>query len=85
MNPYSKLSLATLVLAFVGVWLTSSILARGAQNEVAIQRSDGHPDLSMSAEQLQAICDLVNGIRAFTAIAQTDTETPRDLGAVDVI
>lgn len=26
------------------------------------QRSDGHPDLSMSEEQLQALCDLRNTI-----------------------
>lgn len=35
-----------------------------------IQRSDGHPDLSMSADQLQAICDLVNGVRALRKIEE---------------
>lgn len=29
-----------------------------------VQRSDGHPDLSMSERQLQALCDLRNGVRA---------------------
>lgn len=29
-----------------------------------IQRSDGHPDLSMDEKQLQALCDVVNASRA---------------------
>ena len=32
-----------------------------------IQRSDGHPDLSMNERQLQALCDSVNGLRAVKA------------------
>lgn len=36
------------------------------------QRSDGHPDLSMDERELQAICDIVNGLRACRA-AQEQT------------
>jgi hypothetical protein len=32
------------------------------------QRSDGHPDLSMTAEQLRALCDLRNTVAELLAI-----------------
>lgn len=34
------------------------------------QRSDGHPDLSMTAEQLQALCDLRNTVAEMLALDQ---------------
>lgn len=29
-----------------------------------IQRSDGHPDLSMNEDQLRALCDIINTLRS---------------------
>lgn len=44
------------------------------------QRSDGHPDLSMSEGQLRALCDLVNGVRAALAALPAPPEGAQDEG-----
>ena len=33
-----------------------------------VQRSDGHPDLSMTAEELRALCDLRNTVAEMLAL-----------------
>lgn len=52
------------------VWTSCSfrrITAKGGPDGGALhalkQRSDGHPDLSWTADQCQAICNIVNGLR----------------------
>lgn len=57
------------------VWTSCSFRrisrARGSDGDVlrgTVQSSDGHPDLSMTAEQLQALCDLRNTVATIVRV-----------------